>query len=341
MNKKIEVVNSRLRFLVFSFMFFVLMVSGCNESLKMVGHSGSFNVGKLVPKARQIISEGLVDEDPRVRAKTIEVVAATRQMEMMGQVRRLLKDDFVPVRFAAALAVGDTKYHLAKRSVQELLKDTDQNVRIGAAYALYKLGSAEQFGLLGEAISSKDQTVRANAALLLGKSGNKNSLKPLYWVMNDGDSNDKARFVALEAIARLGDKTILKKRLWAIVFSSYADDRMMGIRAIGNLGTLQAKDVLITKLDDDVVEVRMAAAEQLGMLGDTTGEPEVVEVFTGNLTKGLDKREIDHVHMMAALAIGQIGTPPVVKFLPQLLKTESKSVRIAAAKAVLQSVKRQ
>jgi HEAT repeat protein len=38
---------------------------------------------------------------------------------------------------------------------------------------------------------------------------------------------------------------------------------------------------------------------------------------------------------MAALAIGQIRTPALKKFLPELLKSESQSVRLVTAKAVL------
>jgi HEAT repeat protein len=110
----------------------------------------------------------------------------------------------------------------------------------------------------------------------------------------------------------------------------------MGVRAMGALGTEEAKNALITKLDDDVLDVRLVAAEQLGMLGETTGEAEVLKVFTKNLTSGLDKKELERVNTLTALAIGQIGTANLTKFLPQLLKNESKFVRIAAAKAVFQ-----
>jgi HEAT repeat protein len=84
------------------------------------------------------------------------------------------------------------------------------------------------------------------------------------------------------------------------------------------------------------LEVRLAAAEQLGKLSDPVGETEVIEVFEKNLITGLDKKDVERVKVLTALAIGQIGTDTLKKFLPQLLKDESKPVRIAAAKAVLQ-----
>jgi len=322
-------------FSLFTFCF--LVVPGCDKALQTpIKWPGAVSVDDLVPVATQIIQEGLADENPYVRVNAIEVVATTRRIKLMPDVRRLLEDDFVPpVRFAAALAVGDMEYRLAERSIKPLLEDEDENIRIAAAYALGKLGSPSSFELIRKAIASNDQTVRANAALLLGKSGDKNAKKLLYIALRRRDSDDKVRFQAAEAIAMLGDEWIFPK-LWAMVISTYADDRIIGIRAMGALGTPKARDVLITKLDDDVLVVRLVAAEQLGTLGDTTGEPEVLDVFRKNLIAGLNEGEIEHVNMLTALAIGRVGTASLTRFLPRLLQDESKFVRIAAAKAVFQ-----
>jgi HEAT repeat protein len=109
---------------------------------------------------------------------------------------------------------------------------------------------------------------------------------------------------------------------------------------MGALGTEQAKGALITMLDDGVLEVRLAAAEQLGKFQDPIGEAKVLEVFTKNLAVGLDREGVERVNVLTALAIGQIGTKSLTKYLPQLLKDESKFVRIAAAKAALQCAMR-
>ena len=313
-----------------------LLVFGCNESSQTtVGSLDITFIDDLIPEATRIVREGLVDYNPRIRSKAIEVIATTQQTELMPKVQRLLRDESMPVRFAAALAVGDSEYYLAKSEVAHLLKDQDENVRIAAAYAMSKLGSPENLELLRKAIASSDQNVRANATVLLGKSGNKSALKLLYWALRDKNSDDKVRFQAVEAIAALGDEQIYAK-LWTMLISVYADDRVMGIRAMGALGTTEAKNALITMLDDDVLEVQLVAAEQLGVLGDSTGEPEVLDVFAKNLTTDLDRESRERVNVLTALAIGQIRTAPLTRFLPRLLKYESKSVRIAAAKAVFQ-----
>jgi len=329
--KNAKVRNFKLWLLAFICALLAFTPSGCNDALLMT----STGIDSLVPKAADIIRRGLADENPEIRDIAIEVVADVQLVQLMPKVQELLKDDFVPVRFAAAMAVGDTQYHPAENTVEKLLKDPDENSRIAAAYALTRLGSSDKLHILHKALASNDQTVKANAALLLGKIGDKTALEPLNELMKDKNSGHKVGFQAAEAIARLGDEQIYHK-LWTMLISAYADDRTMGIRAMGALGTPKAKNALIIMLDDDILEVRLAAAEQLGRLKDTTGEPEVLDVFSKNLTVGLDKEDRERANVLTALAIGQIHTPALTKFLPRLLKDDSKRVRLAAAKAVFQ-----
>jgi HEAT repeat protein len=297
---------------------------------------GAVSLDEFLPAANRIVREGLADENPHVRNATIEVVATTKQITLMPKVLRLLENDFVsPVRFNAAVAVGDTQYRLGEKSIKPLLNDPDENIRIAAAYALSKFTSFDSFDYLRKAIASDDQTIRANAAWLMGKSRDKRARMYLYMVLRSKDSSDKVIFLAAESIAMLGDEYIYQ-RLWTMLISAYADDRVIGIRAMGALGSTQAKDAIITMLDDDILNVRLAAAQQLGMLGDKTGEPQVLDVFRNNLTKGMSPEELEHIYVLTALAIGQIRTEPLARYLPRLLRDPSIFVRIAAAKAVFQ-----
>jgi HEAT repeat protein len=307
---------------------------GCNGPLQNVqnGPTGLF-VGNLSAEARQTILDGLTDEDPLVRVDAIEAVVAAKQIRLMPKVQRLITDQSEWVRSAAALAVGDTQYALAQRQVAGLINDPNPNVKIAGAYAMYKLGSVDSLEIFRNALASNNQTVRANAALLLGKSGSRDALRPLWWVLGSEDASYPVKLKAAEAIAKLGDDRILPK-LWAAAHSAFVDDKIMAIRALGTLGTEKTREVLVTKLDDDALLVRLAAAEQLGKLGDNTGQQVVVDLFRKNLFQGLDPQSRHHVEVFAAQAIGQIKTPQVTRFLPRLLKNPSKTTRLAAAKAV-------
>ncbi len=309
---------------------------GCEDSSQR-GLGGVEVTGGNSPQTQafMIIEDSLADIDPLVRVNAIEVVGTTRLARFLPRVQTLLKDEFVPVRFAAALAIGDIQYTPAKADLNPLLKDQDSNVIIAASYAMSRVGYPEYLQVVREALKSSDQTVRANAAFLLGRAGDRISLQALQKIQEEKDSSDKVRFQALEARAMLGDEEVLNK-LWAIVYSGYHDDRIMGLKAMGALKTSKSHEILLTKLDDAVLEVRLVAAEQIGLFGDPTGEPQVLAVFEQNLATGPDKIANERINVLAALAIGRICTPKLTKYLPQLLRNESKFVRIAAAKAVFQ-----
>lgn len=312
----------------------IVFAFGCNEtSVPTMTNYGTGGMDPVQAEAFGIIRDGLADPYPLIRVNAIEVVVATHQVKLMRTVQHLLEDESMPVRFAAAVAIGDLQYSIARTSISRALRDQDANVIIAASYAMGRLGDTEFFEILRKMLNSDDQTVRANAALLLGKTGEPSAINLLKQVQQSPDSSDKVRFQALEARAQLGDEQVLSK-LWAIIYSGYADDKIMGVRAMGALGTRKAREILATKLDDEILEVRLAVAEQLGKLGDTSGEPEVLDVFAKKLTKKLEERALVRTNVLTALAIGQICTPELTKHLPKFMKSQSKSVRLAAAKAV-------
>ena len=164
------------------------------------------STGDIETQAREIISDGLVDPNPQIRANAVEVVATTRDLRLMPRVQKLLADEVVPVKFAAALAVGDLQYAPAKNEIIGLLSDPNPNIKVAASYATWRLGNAEYYKVLCNSVASDDQTVRANAALLLGKSGRQDGLQFLYWTLQRTDSADKVVLQAAESIAMLKDR---------------------------------------------------------------------------------------------------------------------------------------
>lgn len=319
-----------------------VLVCGCGSQTGKPGTSQNTGnaVGGLQAEAGVIIQKALADGNPQVRASAIEIVASipkTSGRRFMPGVQRLLADEYVPVRFAAAVAIGDTVYKPAKNDVAGLLKDGDLNVRMAASYAVSELIPATTTETILAGLNNPDLRARANAAFLLGKVGNQASLPYLYEAIKDETSDDRVRLNAVEAIARLGDNKIYQ-RLWAMLISAYADDKVFGIRAMGILNTPQARDALLTMLKDDIVEVRLVAAEQLGAMKDISGEKVVLDAFAGahSSNQAQDKEERARVLTLCARAIGQIKTPEIEKFLPELLKNEAEPVRLAAAEAVFQ-----
>ena len=318
---------------------FLVFSPGCKRSLEQIRLPGGTNLEHLQPQAVCIIEQALDSTNPIIRTNAIETVAATRQIQLMPRVQRMLNDDYVPVRFAAAVAIGDTEYYLAKNMLQRLIQVADENTKIAAAYALYKLGYKQYLELIRQAATSQDQTLRANAVMLLGKTGDKSVLKLLYWAKDDDESEPKVRYQAAESIAKLGDTEIVPK-LWTLLVSKFVENKIIGVKAMGALGTAQAEEALLTKLDDDILEVRLTAAEQLAALGDNSGEQVVLNVFEEHLTAGLDEAGRERIMVLTSLAIGRLGTPKTIHYLPELIKDDSELVRLAAARAVLQIIEK-
>jgi HEAT repeat protein len=246
----------------------------------------------------------------------------------------MLDDPSPQVRFTAAVAVGDAEYKAARPALRQLRQDKDSNVSLAAEYALDKLGSGEAIPVLKEATDSNSQIIRANAVLLLGKLGKKKALPILYETLRDEDSEMEVRFQAVEAIARLGDVKVYEK-IWTMLISAYADDRVRGIKAMGALGTSRAEDAISTMLKDPVLEVRLAAAGELGKLGNKSGENIVLQAFRKNQFDELDRNRPQTARVMATLAIGRLCSNQLRPFLSRMLNNPSAAIRLAAAKSAL------
>ncbi len=317
--------------LIFTLLGLILVsVSGCGG--QNTDATAKESPSDMQTRARAIVAESLETDNPRLRAKAIEVVADIELTRYFPKVRSLLTDDFVPVRFSAAVAMGQTQHSPAQQTLRQLLRDREEDVRIAAAFALYRLGDENQMETLYEATKSSNQTVRSNAVFLLGKTQNSDALPVLYDTMRSRDSTDQVRLQAAEAIARLGDEQIFK-RLWTMLISAFADDRAMGINAMAALGTIDAESALVSMLTDTVTEVRLIAAGQLATLNNYQGSQVVVDAMN-NLPRG-DVEEAERIKMLAAMAIGNLCTPDVSGYLNRLIRDESEFVRLSAAKASL------
>ena len=132
-------------------------VAGCNSGLS---ESQVKPTGELENQALRTVRNCLEDQNPMIRSRAVEVVASTNRTELMPKVAELLKDGYVPVRFAALLAIGDTRYTPARSQARQLLGDEDENVQIAAAYAMVRFGQKQYVDRIRVAIKSKDKRLK-------------------------------------------------------------------------------------------------------------------------------------------------------------------------------------
>jgi len=306
------------------------LCGGCSSTLPSSDSPNS----ALKSKAYDVIARSLNDADPIIRSNAVGVVGEIRLMPLMPRVVQLMGDPIVPVRFQALIAAGDMRYTRAAQQIQQvyLSPQQDINVRMAAAYALVKMGSLQHADYYMRQIKHTDCTIRANAALLIGKGAHRSGLPMLEWAINDQQSDERVRLQALESLAMLQWPSAYEK-IWTRLISAFADDRIMGIQAMAHLRSHQAVGAITTMLDaNEVPEVRLAAAEQLGKLGDPIGESVVMEVLEKRPSG--DPATRMRIKIMVAMAVGEIDSERLPQHLPKLLKDPSKMVQLAAAKAI-------
>jgi len=275
--------------------------------------------------------DGVFRQQPSMRSHAIEIAAETQQRQLMPEILGKLDDSSMVVRFAAAIAAGDLTCDNCKDRLKKALEDGDENVRIAAAYAMIRLGETSFYPKIRAAAVSTDPVVRANALLLLGKLQNRDDIELMYQAIGDTETTDRVRMQAVESLARLQDVRIYRSKLWPLLISKYADDRVVGIQGMMALGTTEAREAIQTMLKDDILEVRLRAAGELGKLGDQGGMKQLVSYFQTNP----DLNQPTIAASAGVMAIGRMNATELTGYLAKALNSQSIYIRLAAAQSVL------
>jgi HEAT repeat protein len=315
---------------------FIILACGCtaqkSEKTAMSVAVAPVKVQSFKAPALAVLKNSFSDPSPYIRNHAIEVALSTGQKQMITEVIQKLDDDFAAVRFTAAVAIGDMDCQTCRDLLNKALRDKDENVCIAAAYALVKLGDKSHYQRIRDAAVSPDGTLRANALLLIGKLRNPDDVRLLYNALKDLEAQDKVHLQAVDSLAMMKDAKIYKSKLWPLLISKYADDRVMGIRGMGALATKEATDAIEKTLkNDDILEVRLIAAEELGRLGNTKGLEEVVRYFQTNP----NLNESTMATGTAVAAIGKIKPNILTGYLAKSLESQSPYLRLVAAQSVL------
>ncbi len=178
-----------------------------------------------------------------------------------------------------------------------------------AIYALHRLGRPAPLKDLVELLLySSDEEVRRNAALIFCELSDPGTKAVLRRALRDHDL--AVRWYVYEALARLGEKEAMESLL-LFAHSSYGDERLIGILALGRIGNGEAVSSLRDMLRrDNPMEVKLAAIRSLGQLGAPTSEDTALKALTyvaeppgkGVAFEPTEVRQV-RVRTMAALAL--------------------------------------
>jgi HEAT repeat protein len=272
---------------------------------------------------QELLAEANAD-DPILRCNAIEAMSDADPSDAAPMVLKGLTDTQPIVRFAAAVAAGQMKLVDAYKPLLTMVDDPSPQVQAGVRFALHRLGDTRLSHDLERLAGNADPHVRGTTAFVVGLLREPSATKMLTTLLSDPSPG--VRIQAAEGLWRLGNPRGLED-LVAFSISGYPDDQMVALPAIAETGDQRVIQHIRGQLDNDYVEVSLAAARALGMLGSDEGWNVAVPAATSR-----DPRQ----RSLAALAMGAIGRSDLQVYLKELVKDKEPSVRLSAATAILQ-----
>ncbi len=234
------------------------------------------------------LAQALVkDKDDLVREASARALLqmAPHSKRAVKQLADALQDSYMPTRAAAA----DAMKTLAEQSsavVPQMIdylkapkdKKADAVARMHLALALGRVGPE---GAKGEAVlivilgdAGEDVLVREAAADSLGRLGldAANAAKPLADILAQTKNQQSLRVAAVKSLAKVEGVT---REIWPALKIGLADGdstvRLLTVRAAGPYGKEEpqaVKTLATLARGDENVEVRLAAIQELGLIGD-------------------------------------------------------------------------
>jgi len=221
------------------------------------------------PSSIPALKESLKDSSYKVRIEA--ALALGKLSEDMTSTASLIKElrtGNEEVKISAAIALGKLGNPLASPALKETLSDKSPAVRVAAATALGQIGDVTAIPALANVIENESgensPEVRIVAATALGKIKNVNAIDRLLKVIND--ENDNVRVAVIRAIGEF-EGEVSNKVIDAVIEQTRAPEPNVRIAATRTLAKLGEKELLLKILEDKNKKVRQAAAIALGQLG--------------------------------------------------------------------------
>lgn len=289
------------------------------------------------------------DADPEVRSACAYALGNIKPKFAIGPLQEVMENgkEEMPVRLAAAVALGQMGNERGIKFLIDQLKSGDEKIRASAVEALRMIGKPAT-RLLVEAAKSKDPLQRWGAVAALGETGDPKVVPILLKALRDEDENVRAvaaaslgklRYTkaAPQLVNALADKServqahaewalenIGKGAIPAIMEGAKRTAiRLRAFRLLGRLKSREAVPLLIAGLKDPKPEVRTIAAWALGEIGDQRA--------VSALHRLLGDKDAE-VRREAVIALGKLGAKEILR--SHLTTEKSTTVRAAALLAL-------
>ena len=206
--------------------------------------------------------------------------------------RRRLSSSEIEERRDALMKLGAMKHMDASRAAVSALNDPEPMVRVTAAHAIEALPASEAAAALLPLLKDKQEMVRRETAYAIGTTRSRNSVQPLIELLTT-DKEAAVRAAAAIALGQIRDEAAVVPLVEILSGSSSKkkskarDDEFLMRAAAQSLGEIRSHAGvagLIATLNNETnaIDVRRAAAQALGLIGDASAMPALKAAIASN-----------------------------------------------------------
>lgn len=203
-------------------------------------------------------------------------------------------------RVYAAQYLGLIRERTAIEDLRRALKDPFLPVSFAAALALSRLGATELVGKVVQQLTASEDWNRAKVAEVLLEFGVSAGAQ-LLTLLDKAELKPSQRALIIRVLGELKYRDALAKIFEIAQQSEDLEEKVSSIKALGVLSYLEARDFLIKMLEDENWVVQNQAAKSLGKIGD----PEAIPFLTVKLRD--DNWWVRHNAAQALAEIGLEG----------------------------------
>ncbi len=225
---------------------------------------------------RQVVSESKVPESERAQALTELALVARKAPEWDGKWWGTRPTQGKP----PAKTISWEATPVILKTIESSLSDPSEAVRLAAVSAVRTTDDRGALPAVRERFQvEKEPKVRQEVALALGSMGDKESLPLLIAALRDVANPEGVRSAALTGLESIGGKPAIEALIEALGTKHGVLRDETQVRMIAALGRFKAKDAIpaiADRLFHTNPDVRVAAVEALGKIGDAKlGAPRV------------------------------------------------------------------
>ncbi len=275
--------------------------------------------GETIPRKR--IISALKDENVSVRMSALSFLKRTREGISMKAFQRVLKDKHDEVRCIAVEYLACLGKNIPTKFVVDAMQDKSPQVRAAAAKIAGSLGENAPIEQLLAMRDDDDEYVCAQAREAAQKLG-----KYLGWDTFFNDSDPLARTITIKVLGEGREDNVLTQFIHAMKDES-ADVRAAAVEAMGKLGDQAAKEEILKALVDKDGYVRKIALETVETLGIAIPANVLLTVL-----KNEDSE--DTIRIAAIERLGDLREPDAVEPILAVMNDTDERVRRVAIKAL-------